>query len=161
MGKIQKFVNLNIRKITGGKDPERVISEFIGKINFDPEEALKDSEHDHRRWMLELGDQRELEILLERIKKPHEATLYMGINVAIVPIRGGYEMLAAALEIADGLIGVKVSLVGHYLVISASFSASELSVDELEYQFKMLTAQQEWFSKTLARELEKDKLPME
>ena len=120
MGKVKKFAAVNIRKITGGKDPVRLVEEFILRRGFDPDDSARERTAENARWMLALGGGEELEVLLEGIKKPSETTIYMGVNISTVPVRGGSEMLAAALEIADGLVGIKVSLVGHYLVLSAS-----------------------------------------
>jgi hypothetical protein len=103
--------------------------------------------------MVQFKEDEELEILIEGIRKPSETTLYMGINIVTVPIRGAYDMLTAALEIADGLVGIKVSLVGHYLVLSSSLSASTLTHEELEYNLRLIEAQEGWFKETLNAEL--------
>jgi hypothetical protein len=161
MGKIKKFAELNIRKITGGKDPLRVVEEFILRKGFDPDTCQKEKTADTVRWMIQVRDNEELEILVEAIKKPAETTIYMGINIVTVPIRGAHEVLAAALEIADGLVGIKVSLVGHYLVLSSSLGASGATVDELDYHFRLIEAQEGWFRDALATELAWEKFPME
>ena len=153
MAKIKKFTAANIRKITGGKDPVKLIEEFIVRRGFDPEVCKKEDNGDTAQWMLSLGNGEDLEVLAESCKRPAETTIYMGINVAIVPIRGCFEFLTTALEIADGLIGIKVSLVGHYLVLSSSMGASGIGVDELDYHFKLITAQLSWFREALAEEL--------
>lgn len=145
MGKIKKFATVNIRKITGGKDPVRLVEEFILRRGFDPDQCSKQKTPDNCRWMLSLSEGEELEVLIEGIKKPQETTIYMGINIVAVPLRGASEMLAVALEIADGLVGIKVSLVGHYLVLSASLGAAGISIDDLDYNFRLITAQQNWF----------------
>jgi hypothetical protein len=85
----------------------------------------------------------------------------MGVNIVTVPIRGAYDLLTAALEIADGLVGIKVSLVGHYLVLSASLSAVGISVEDLEYHLRLIEAQQVWFRDALAAELQWDEFPLE
>jgi hypothetical protein len=85
----------------------------------------------------------------------------MGVNSITVPIRGSHDILAAALEIADGLVGIKVSLVGHYLVLSASLSAVGVTVDDLEYHLKLIEAQEPWFRGALATELQWEELPLE
>ena len=74
-------------------------------------------------------------------------------------MRGANEMLAAALEIADGLVGIKVSLVGHYLVLSSTLGATGMSLEELDYNFKLIAAQQTWFREALADELGWEELP--
>jgi hypothetical protein len=85
----------------------------------------------------------------------------MGVNIITVPIRGSHDVLAAALEIADGLVGIKVSLVGHYLVLSASMSAQGVTIDELDYNFRLIEAQQTWFRDALATELQWDQFPLD
>jgi hypothetical protein len=161
MGKIKKFADLNIRKITGGKDPVRVVEEFITRRGFNPDECQKEKTGDHVRWMIHLRDNEELEILIEGIKKSAETTIYMGVNIITVPIRGASDVLAAALEIADGLVGIKVSLVGHYLVLSSSLGASGATVDELDYHFRLIEAQETWFRDALAGELQWEQFPLE
>jgi hypothetical protein len=159
MGKIKKFASISIRKISGGKDPVRLIEEFISRRGFDPQECEKQRTSENVRWMVALEEGEELELLVEGLKTPHETTVYMGINIATVPVRGGYEMIAAALEIADGLVGIKVSLVGHFLVLSSSLGASGLSVEDLDYNFRLISAQKDWFRQTLAEELGWEELP--
>jgi hypothetical protein len=161
MGKIKKFPTINVQKITGGKDPIRLVEEFILRRGFDPDKCERERTPESCRWMLNLGEEKELEVLLEGLKRPAETTIYMGLNIATVPIRGAYEMLTAALEIADGLVGIKVSLVGHYLVLSASLGAAGLTVDELDYNFKLIVAQEVWFRQVLADELGWEELPFD
>ena len=154
MGKIKKFADLNIRKITGGKDPIRVVEDFLLRKGFDPEKCQKERTPDLARWMVQIKGEEELEILLEGIRKPADSTLYMGLNIITVPIRGAHDMLAAALEIADGLVGIKVSLVGHYLVLSSSLSATGLTLEEVDYNYRLIEVQEGWFRETLAAELQ-------
>ena len=153
MGKIRKFAELNIRKITGGKDPLRVVEEFILKKGFDPEKCQREKSADHARWMVALKENEELEILIEGLKKSSETTVYMGINIFTVPIRSAADVLATALQIADGLVGIKVSLVGHYLVLSSTLAAAGVTVDELDYNLRLIDAQQVWFRDMLVQEL--------
>ena len=159
MGKLKKFASVNIRKLSGGKDPVRLVEEFLLRHGFDPDECCKGKTPDNVRWMITLDVGVELEVLAEGLKKPAETTVYMGVNIATVPIRGASEMLAAALEIADGLVGIKVSLVGHFLVLSASVAASGLTIEELETNYHLIEAQQNWFREALAEELAWEKLP--
>ena len=154
MGKVKKFTALSIRKITGGKDPLRLVEEFLIRQGHNPDQCLKDKTPETIRWVVTVSEGEELEILVEGIKTIQETTIYMGINVAMVPVRGADELLAAALEIADGLVGIKLSLVGHFLVLSASLGAAAIGVDELEYHFKLIAAQKTWFQTTLAAELD-------
>jgi len=161
MGRVKKFAAMSIRKITGGKDPIRLVEEFIVRHGFDPDECAREKNSDSARWMVKLGEEEELEILAESLKVSAETTIYMGVNIATVPVRGGADMLAAALEIADGLVGIKVSLVGHYLVLSSTLGASGITVEELDYNFKLITAQQSWFRDALADEMGWESLPEE
>jgi len=158
--KIKKFAAINIRKITGGKDPFRLIEDLVVRLGFDPAKCEREKNSENARWMVSLGDNEELEILIEGLNKPQETTIYMGVNICTVPIRGASEMLAAALEIADGLVGIKVSLVGHFLVLSASLGAAGITVEDLEYNHKLIVAQKSWFRDALCDELEWDELPI-
>lgn len=153
MGKVRKFTGLTVKKITGGKDPVRLIEEFIVRRGFDPDECQRERSAESARWMIAISDGEELEILAEGLKRPAETTIYMGVNIATVPLRGAYEVVVAALEVADGLVGIKVSLVGHYLVLSASLGAAGISVEDLDYNYKLITAQQSWFRDALADEM--------
>lgn len=153
MGKIKKFTGLSVRKITGGKDPVHLVEDFIVRRGFDPSECKRERDADSARWMVNIGDGEELEVLIEGLKRPAETTIYMGINIATVPLRGAHDFVVAALEIADGLVGIKVSLVGHYLVLSASLGASGIGIDDIDYHYKLITAQQSWFREALADEL--------
>lgn len=159
MGKIKKFAILNIKKISGGKDPLNIIEEFILRLGHDPDTCLADQSSDHSRWMIQLADGEVLEMLLEGKKKASETTVYMGVNITTVPIRGASEMLAAALEVADGLVGIKVSLVGHFLVLSSSLGANGLDIEEVDYHYRLIAAQQSWFREALADELGWEELP--
>jgi hypothetical protein len=150
----KKFAVVNIRKIVGGKDPLRLVEEFIVKQGFKPEVCLKSKAQDSARWMIPLGEGEELEVLAENLLSANDTTIYMGVNVFTVPIRGCSDVLATALQVADALVGIKLSLVGHYLVLSASFSAAETSVEEIDYYYKLIQAQQAWFKETLSEELD-------
>jgi hypothetical protein len=161
MGKIKKFASVQIKKITGGKDPARLIEDFIMRRGFDPEKCVKEKSADNIRWMVPMSEEEELEILIESLTKPTETTIYMGVNIIPVPLRGASEVLAAALEIADGLVGIKVSLVGHFLVLSSSFPTADISTEDLDYHYEMIAAQQSWFREALADELEWEDVPTE
>lgn len=159
--KAKKFAVVNIRKITGGKDPVRLVEDFIVRQGFDPKICLQEKSADSARWMIPLGKEEELEVLAENLKSANDTTIYMGVNVLTVPIRGSADILAAALQIADALVGIKLSLVGHYLVLSASISAAGISVEEIDYYYKLIHAQQGWFKETLIEELGWETLPEE
>jgi len=153
MSKVKKFNPLSIRSMSGGKDPKKLVEDFITRIGFDAEDARKEKSADSVRWMVPLKEGQDLEILAENIKLPHETTIYMGINAVTVPIKGSFEMIASALELADGLVGIKISLVGHFIVLSATLGAQAASVEELEYHFKLICAQLPWFRQSLADDL--------
>jgi hypothetical protein len=153
MGKIKKFAAINIKKIVGGRDPVRVVEEFLLKLNVDPDAVLKDKSVDSARWLVPLNKENELEVLVENIRSAQETTFYLGINVMTVPIRGSADLLAAALEIADGLVGIKLSLVGYYLVLSATLGGADIAVDDLEYHYRLMTAQRRWFLDALSDEI--------
>ena len=160
MNKVKKFAALGIRKITGGKDPVRLVEEFILRLGHDPEKCQHEKTPESSRWMLTIADGEELEVLVEGVKRPQETTIYMGVNIVTVPVRGAVDVLAAALEIADGLVGIKVSLVGHFLVLSASLPAAGISVEDLEFTYRLITAQQSWFREALCDELGWEEIPV-
>ena len=153
MGKIKKFTAINIKKLVGGKDPIRAVEEFLLKINADPDACKRERTGDHARWMVSVGEEVDLEILIENLKKTQETTVYLGVNILAIPIRGAFDVMGAALEIADGLVGLKVSLVGHFLVLSATLGAADISADDIEYHYKLITAQRGWFLDALTDEL--------
>ena len=161
MGKIKKFSALNIRKISGGKDPIKIVQNFIMRRGFDPTDCLKEKTPNHVRWMLSISEEEDLEILIEGLKIPSETTVYMGVNIATVPIRNAQDVLITALEVADGLVGIKVSLVGHFLILSASMGLSGLTVEDLDYHYRLIIAQQSWFRESLVEELGWENLPDE
>lgn len=153
MGKVKKFKALGIKKIAGGKDPVHLVEEFILRRGFDPDECRREESPDFVRWMLEVTDGEELEVLLESLKKPSSTTIYMGVNILTVPLRGAHDILVSALKIADGLVGIKVSLVGHELVLSASMAMADIVIDDLDFYYRLITAQQTWFRDELLTEL--------
>lgn len=154
MNKIKKFAKIQVKKLQGGKDPLRLLEEFIMRQGFDPEQCEQSRTSNTIRWLLPLAEQEELELLIDGLNKHAESTIYIGVNVAVVPLKKSNEMLAAALEIADNLVGIKVSLVGHYLVLSASFGAPGMEIDDLEYNFRLIMEQKSWFREALQDELE-------
>lgn len=159
MGKLQNLAKFQIKKITGGKDPVRLVEDFISKRGFDPQKTLQETTPEAARWLVPIGDDDEIEILLEGINNHPQATIYVGLNLCVVPIRGSTEMLAAALELADGLIAIKLSLVGHFLVLSSTQPVQSLSTDDLDYIYELILAQNDWFRTKLAEELGWTALP--
>jgi hypothetical protein len=74
MGKIKKFASIQIKKITGGKDPTRLVEDFIMRRGFDPEQCVKEKTSENIRWMIPIAEEEELEILVESLTKPAETT---------------------------------------------------------------------------------------
>ena len=153
MSKVRKIVPDRIRKITGGKDPARIIEEFLIKRGFDPEECLQQRTSDISTWSVALADEEELEITLEGLSRPSETTLYMGINVLAVPIANSFEVLTTALIIADILIGAKLSLVNYDLVLSITEYADTLSLEEVDYFFELIIRQKALMHEAITNEL--------
>jgi hypothetical protein len=153
-GKVKKFSSPVIRKITGGKDPVRIVHEFIVRRGSDPENAEKEKSGDFIRWILPISAGNDLEILVEGIKVSAETTMYLGVPIVNVPLKGFSDFLVSALEVADGLVGTKLSLVSSTLVLSATLAASGASVEELDYHFNLLVGQQAWFQKALQEQFE-------
>jgi len=152
--KVKKFAGLEIKQIQGGKNPLKVVDDFITKLGFEPSKCLSEKNPDVNRWVVKVNDDIDLEILVEGLSKSSEATIYLGIKVVAVPIRGAYDVLAAALEIADGLVGIKVSLVDHFLILSATLALADVKAEELEYYYKLIEAQIPWFKDSLLDELD-------
>ena len=150
---------VQIRQIAGGKDPVRLIEEFIVRQGFDPDVCLREKTTDGVSWMLPLSDGEDLEVQAYGLTRYAETTIYMGINVTSIPLKGQQDLLVAALELADSLVGIKVSVVGHYLVLSGTLGAPGISVEDLEYTFKLIIDQKQWFRNALADELGVANLP--
>jgi hypothetical protein len=153
MGKVRKMVPARIRKITGGKDPTRIVEEFMVKRGFDPEECLQQRTSDISTWLVRLSEDEELEISLEGLSRPPETTLYMGVNVMVVPIRECHQVLAAALTVADTLIGAKLSLVNYDLVLSVTAYTDDMGLDEIDYFYELITRQKGSVQEALGNEL--------
>lgn len=149
-GKVKKFSSPTIRKISGGKDPLRIVTDFILRRAVDPDTVEREKSQDFIRWVIPTSEGEELEILLEGLKYPGETTIYLGLPIATVPLKGLQEFILTCLEVADGLVGTKISLVASTLVLSATLAASGSSVEELEYHFNLLVGQQSWFRNELA-----------
>ena len=141
MGKIRRLTPARIRKITGGKDPSRLVEEFMIRRGFDPEECLQQRTGDLAQWLVPLEDEEELEITLEGLNRPPESTIYMGLNVMSIPLRDCHKMLTAALIVADTLIGAKISLVNYDLVLSVTSYTANIGIDDLDFHFELITRQ--------------------
>ncbi len=141
MGKIKKMVPTRIRKITGGKDPTRIVEEFMMRRGFDPEECLQQRSPELAQWLVPLNEEEDLEITLEGLNRPPETTLYMGVNVLAVPLADTSAFFYAALAVADTLIGAKLSLVNYDLVLSITMYIANMGVDEIDYFYELITRQ--------------------
>ena len=140
-GKIKRISSARIRKITGGKDPIRLVEEFMIRRGFDPEECLQQRTTDLAQWLVPLGDEEDLEITLEELTRPPETTLYMGVNILGVPLRESHRFLVAALSVADTLIGAKLSLVNYDLVLSVTVYTANMGIDEVDYFYELIIRQ--------------------
>ena len=65
MGKVKKIIPTRIRKITGGKDPTRIVEEFMLRRGFDPEECIQQRSNDLAQWLIPLSEDEDLELTLE------------------------------------------------------------------------------------------------
>ena len=141
MGKVRKINPARIRKITGGKDPTRLVEEFLVRRGYNPDECLEQRTSDICTWAISITEDEELEISLEGISRPPETTLYMGLNVMAVPLKEANNFLHSALTVADTLIGAKLSLVNYDLVLSITVYTANMPPDELDYYFELITRQ--------------------
>lgn len=141
MSKVRKLNSAKIRKITGGKDPSRLIEEFMVRRGYNPEECLQQRTADIAQWLVPLGDDEDLEITLEGLNRQAETTLYMGVNVFTVPIINSDRALVAALNVADTLIGAKLSLVNYDIVLSVTMYVGDIGVEEIDYYYELICRQ--------------------
>jgi hypothetical protein len=154
MSKVRSMPPPKIRRITGGKDPSRIVEEFMLRRGFQPEECLQQKTHDLAVWSVHLSDDDELEISLEATNRPMETTLYLGVNIISVPLKKTVDFLTAALSVADTLIGAKLSLVNYDLVISTTLYASEVTLEEIDYHYELIMRQKSSVEEALLAELE-------
>ena len=101
MGKVRKITPARIRKISGGKEPSRLVEEFMLRRGFNPDECVQQKTLQLSQWLIPLSDEEDLEITLEGLNRHPETTLYMGVNVMTVSIRDYSKFLYAALAVAD------------------------------------------------------------
>ena len=153
MAKVRKIGSARIKKITGGKDPSRIVEEFLVKRGFNPDECLQQRTSEIGTWSIPLSDEEELEITLEGLNRPTETTLYMGVNIFSVPIKNSNVTLAAALTVADTLIGAKLSLVNYDLVLSVTHYTSEMGLDDVDYYFELLFRQKSIVQEAIIEEV--------
>lgn len=141
MGKISRITPTRIRKISGGKEPAKLVEEFMLRRGFDPDDCLQQRTTQLSQWLVPLTDDEDLEITLEGINRHPETTLYMGVNVVTVPLRDCHKFLYAALSIADTLIGAKLSLVNYDLVLSVTAYTANVGIEDIDYFFELITRQ--------------------
>lgn len=153
MSKVRKIAPARIRKITGGKDPTRLVEEFMIRRGFNPDECLQQRTSDLAQWLVPLSDDEDLEITLEGLSRPPETTLYMGVNVVAVPLADGARVLVAALTVADTLIGAKLSLVNYDLVLSVTVYTANMGVDEVDYFYELISRQKVGVQEAISEEL--------
>jgi len=155
MSKVKKISSSSskIRRIAGGKDPTRMVEEFMIRRGFDPAECLQQRTSDIASWTVPLSDEEELEISLEGLGRPVETTLYMGVNVLTVPLSDAHGVLTAALSVADTLIGAKLSLVNYDLVLSVTIYTANMRVDEIDYIYELITTQKPGVQESILEEL--------
>ena len=153
MSKVRKIAPARIRKITGGKDPTRLVEEFMVRRGFDPEECLQQRTNDIAQWLVPLSEEEDLEITLEGLHRPPETTLYMGVNVLAVPLKDTQKVLYAALSVADTLIGAKLSLVNYDIVLSITSYTGNMRVDDIDYFYELITRQKSLVFDAIADEV--------
>ncbi len=153
MGKIKKIGPARIRRITGGKDPARLVEEFMVRRGFDPDECLQQRTGELASWSIPLNEEEELEVTLEGLNRHAETTLYMGVNVYPVSIKDSHHILTAALSLADTLIGAKLSLVNYDLVLSVTVYTANMRPDEIDYMYELITVQKPRIQELISEEL--------
>lgn len=141
MSKIRRINPRRIQKIRGGKDPVLIIEKFMQQRGFDQASFLQKRTADLTQWLVPLGDEEDLEITLEGLTRASQSTLYLGLNIYPVPLSDTQKILAATLQVADTLIGAKLSLVNYDIVLSTTLYTEELSVDLVDYNFELLLRQ--------------------
>jgi hypothetical protein len=153
MGKVKKIIPTRIRKITGGKDPTRIVEEFMLRRGFDPEECIQQRSSDLAQWLIPLSDEEDLEVTLEGLGRPAETTLYMGVNVVAVPLIDSSAFFCTALSVADTLIGAKLSLVNYDLVLSVTAYIANMGVDDIDYYYELIVRQKSGVQEAIEHEM--------
>ncbi len=158
MVRVRRFNTSVLGEIFIGHDPLKIVRHFLKTKGYDPDKTLKENTPNSCRWMVDVGDGQELEIFLDKIQKSAEATVYMGINIVTVPIREIQNFLVSALEISDGLIGVKLGIVGYFLILSVGLGAEKITYEELDYNLRLILAQKDWVKEALLEEFSEEDL---
>ncbi|MGI6681062.1 MAG: hypothetical protein ACOX3T_06255 [Bdellovibrionota bacterium] len=156
MSKIKRFDTSVLGEMLIGKDPLKIVRHFLLKKGHDPDKTIKEETNNSCRWMIDLSNGYELEIYLDKIRTPSQATVYMGINILPVPIRGSLDFLVSVLEIADGLIGAKLGLVGYFIILSVGLGAERITYEELDYNYRLILAQKDWVKEAILNEFEEE-----
>ena len=134
--KIKKFPSPAIKKITGGRDPIKVIESFISSRGHDPEECLEQRNNNFIQWLMNVENGTDLEITLEGLNRIEETTLYLGINILPIPLKDTQRFYVNALLAADTLIESKLSIVNYDLVLSSTIYGGKASVENIDYAFE-------------------------
>ena len=143
---------LKITKIPGGLDPVKIIQDFIITTGFDKSEAEYKQKEDSFRWQAAINEQVNLEIFLENNDSPTTSIVYLGINIANIPIKKTQDFLVTALENADMLFDAKISIVNDALVMSSTLLVADISTNLLTEKFKAIKEQSDWLRKVVTGE---------
>ncbi len=154
MSKIRKIASARIKKISGGKEPTKIIEEFMHRRGFNPEDCLQQRTNQMIQWLLPLDEDEDLEVTLEGTNRAIETTLYIGVNVMPVPLGDVQKFTYAALLVADTLIGAKLSIVNYDLVLSITTYANDLSVEDVEFYYEIINRQKSAVIDVISDELE-------
>jgi len=154
MSKIRKIASARIKKISGGKEPTKIIEEFMHRRGFNPEDCLQQRTNQMIQWLLPLDEDEDLEVTLEGTNRAIETTLYIGVNVMSVPLADIQKFTYAALLVADTLIGAKLSIVNYDLVLSITTYANDLSVEDVEFYYEIINRQKSAVIDVISDELE-------
>jgi hypothetical protein len=154
MGEVRKITPPTIRKLSGGKDPVRLVEEFLHRRGFNSEDCVEERTKDRIQWSVPLSDAEDLEITLEGIGRPPETTIYLGLNILSVPMKDAHRYLTTALIVADKLIGAKLSLVDYDIVLSVTAYAASIDMDELDYFYELILRQKQAVLDDITEELE-------
>jgi hypothetical protein len=153
MSKVRKITPARIRKITGGKDPSRLIEEFMVRRGFAPDDCLQQRTSELAQWLVPLGEEEDLEITLEGRNRSPETTLYMGVNVLPLSVKNTQHFLYAALAVADTLIGAKLSIVNYDLVLSVTSYTANMGIDDIDYYYELITRQKSSIQEAISEEM--------
>ena len=154
MSKISKIASARIKKISGGKEPTKIIEEFMNRRGFNPQECLQQRTKQMIQWLLPIEEDEDLEVTLEGTNRSIDTTLYVGVNVMAVPLGDVQKFTYAALLVADTLIGAKLSIVNYDLVLSVTTYASDLSVEDVEFYYEIINRQKSIVIDAISDELD-------